>query len=36
MYDWPVFGGPLGLGLANQGNGTFLMVGTAVFKTEPY
>jgi len=36
MYDWPVFGGPLGLGLANQPNGTRLMVGTAVFKTEPY
>ena len=36
MYDWPVFGGPLGLGLANQANGTRLMVGTAVFKTEPY
>jgi len=36
MYDWPVFGGPLGLGLANQANGTFLMVGTAVFQTEPY
>jgi len=36
MYDWPVFGGPLGLGLANQSNGTRLMVGTAVFKTEPY
>lgn len=36
MYDWPVFGGPLGLGLANQSNGTRLMVGTVVFKTEPY
>jgi len=36
MYNWPVFGGPLGLGLSNQGNGSFLMIGTAVFKTEPY
>ena len=36
MYDWPVFGGPLGIGLANQANGSHLMVGTTVFKTEPY
>lgn len=36
MYDWPVFGGPLGIGLANQSNGTHLLVGTAVFKNEPY
>jgi Flp pilus assembly protein TadG len=36
MYDWPVFGGPLAVGLANQSNGAFLMVGTAVFKNEPY
>jgi Flp pilus assembly protein TadG len=33
MYDWPVIGIPF---LANQSNGAFLMVGTAVFKTEPY
>ena len=36
MYDWPVVGGPLGIGLTNQGNGTFLMTGTSVFKNEPY
>jgi Flp pilus assembly protein TadG len=36
MYDWPVVGGPLALALANQSNGTYLMVGTAVFKNEPY
>lgn len=36
MYDWPVIGGPLGVGLANQGNGSHLMIGTAVFKSEPY
>lgn len=36
MYQWPVFGGPLGIGLANQSNGTYLMVATSVFKTEPY
>lgn len=36
MYEWPVFGGPLGIGIANEGNGTRLMVGTAVFQTEPY
>jgi Flp pilus assembly protein TadG len=36
MYSWPVFGGTLAPGLANQANGTHLMVGTAVFKNEPY
>jgi Flp pilus assembly protein TadG len=36
MYDWPVFGGPLALGLANQSNGDYLLVGTSVFKNEPY
>ncbi len=36
MYDWPVWGGPLGVGLANQSNGTHLLVGTAVIKNEPY
>jgi Flp pilus assembly protein TadG len=36
MYDWPVFGGPLSLNLANQPNGTYLLVATAVFKNEPY
>jgi len=36
MYDWPIVGGPFAYGLANQSNGTFLMVATAVFKNEPY
>jgi len=36
MYAWPMFGGSLIPGLANQSNGTSLMVGTAVFKNEPY
>ena len=36
MYDWPIIGGPFAYGLSNQSNGTFLMVATAVFKTEPY
>ena len=36
MYDWPVVGGPMALGLANQSNGTRLLVGTAVIKNEPY
>jgi Flp pilus assembly protein TadG len=36
MYGWPVIGGPLAVALANQSNGTYLMVGTAVFKNEPY
>lgn len=36
MYDWPVFGQMLGLGLSNQPDGGYLMVATAVFKNEPY
>jgi Flp pilus assembly protein TadG len=36
MYLWPVFTGPLGLGLSNQSNGTLLLTATAVFKNEPY
>ena len=36
MYNWPVVGGPLLPGLANQSNGDRLLVATAVFKNEPY
>jgi Flp pilus assembly protein TadG len=36
MYQWPVFAGPLGLSLANQGNGNMLLMATAAFKNEPY
>lgn len=36
MYDWPVVGGPLALGLANQPDGGHLLVATAVFKNEPF
>ena len=36
MYNWTVVDGPLHLGLATQANGTALLVGTAVFKNEPY
>ncbi|MHB8286549.1 MAG: TadE/TadG family type IV pilus assembly protein, partial [Caulobacteraceae bacterium] len=36
MYPWPVISGPLSFGLANQPNGTHLLVGTAVVKNEPY
>jgi Flp pilus assembly protein TadG len=36
MYDWPVVGGPLGFNLGTQANGTYLLVGTAVTKNEPY
>jgi Flp pilus assembly protein TadG len=35
MYQWPVYGGPLGLNLANMGNGTMLMSSTQVFRIEP-
>jgi Flp pilus assembly protein TadG len=36
MYNWPVVGGGLLPGLADQANGNHLMVATSVFKTEPY
>jgi len=36
MYSWPVVGGPLLPGLANQSNGDRLLVATSVFKNEPY
>ncbi|HLH98308.1 MAG TPA: TadE/TadG family type IV pilus assembly protein [Xanthobacteraceae bacterium] len=36
MYQWPVFTGPLGLGLANEANGKLLLMATSVFKNEPY
>ena len=36
MYDWPIFGQMLGLGLNNQPDGGHLLVATAVYKNEPY
>jgi Flp pilus assembly protein TadG len=36
MYDWPIFGQMLGLGLSNQPDGGHLLVATAVYKNEPY
>lgn len=36
MYNWPVIGGSLIPGIANQPGGNLLLVGTAVFKNEPY
>jgi hypothetical protein len=36
MYNWPVIASPLLPGLANQSNGDRLLVGTSVFKNEPY
>lgn len=36
MYNWPVVGGPLTLGLADQPNGDRLLVATSVFKNEPF
>jgi len=36
MYPWPVISGPFNFGLANESNGTHLLVGTAVVKNEPY
>ena len=36
MYQWPVFLGPLGLGLSNEFNGKLLLMATATFKNEPF
>jgi Flp pilus assembly protein TadG len=36
LYQWPVFLGPLSLGLANESNGNLLLMATAAFKNEPY
>lgn len=36
MYNWPVMGGGLLPGLADQPHGNHLLVATSVFKTEPY
>lgn len=36
MYNWPIFGGALLPGLSNQPNDERLLVGTSVFKNEPY
>lgn len=35
MYQWPVFGGPLGLNFATLGNGAMLMTSTQIFRVEP-
>jgi Flp pilus assembly protein TadG len=35
LYNWPVFG-PAGLGLANQPNGSHLLIAVTVFKNEPF
>jgi Flp pilus assembly protein TadG len=34
MYQWPVYGGILGLTWGNMGNGTLLMTSTQIFKVE--
>jgi Flp pilus assembly protein TadG len=36
MYLWPVVGGPIALGLADQPNNNKLLVATTVFKNEPF
>ena len=33
-YQWPVYGGPLGLNFSTLGNGTLLMMSTQVFRIE--
>ncbi len=36
MYNWPVFGAGLLPGIANEPSNTRLLVGTSIFKNEPY
>jgi Flp pilus assembly protein TadG len=36
MYNWPAINLPLGFNLQDQSNGTYLLVGTAIFQNEPY
>jgi Flp pilus assembly protein TadG len=36
MYQWPVISLPGGLNLANQSNGSLLLMATSVFKNESY
>jgi Flp pilus assembly protein TadG len=36
FYQWPLVLGPLSFSLANTASGTRLMIGTAVFRNEPY
>jgi Flp pilus assembly protein TadG len=36
FYQLPVSGGPLGFTLANTSNGNAVLVGTSVFRNEPY
>jgi hypothetical protein len=36
FYQWPIYLGPLNFTLANLGANTRLLVGTAVFRNEPY
>ncbi len=36
MYLWPIFGGPLAVGLGGEPGNTQLLSATVVFKNEPY
>jgi Flp pilus assembly protein TadG len=35
MYQWPVFGGPLGFNISNLSNGNRLIMASAAFQNEP-
>jgi Flp pilus assembly protein TadG len=35
LYQWPVFGGPLGFNLSNLANGNRLIMASAAFQNEP-
>ncbi|HEY5084720.1 MAG TPA: hypothetical protein VII48_09370, partial [Rhizomicrobium sp.] len=36
FYQWPIVLGPLGFNLSNMSGNNRLLVGTAVFRNEPY
>jgi len=36
IYQWPLFGMPLGSVLPNLGNGTAEIMGVTAFRVEPY
>jgi Flp pilus assembly protein TadG len=36
FYQWPVYLGPLGFNLSNMNGNNRLLIGTAVFRNEPY
>ena len=36
IYQWPIIGTGLGIGIANSAGNTYTLIGTAAFRNEPY